>query len=118
MNKKAQAEELTLRELITGFGFLEGIWLAIGINPDAEILRAFTSILFDLEAGANYIFLLNILPVIVFIGTLFLIYHLGGKLGLIAVTCAFFGGLLILVTPILSVILIFVGLGIGSIAEK
>ena len=118
MNKKAQVQEVTLRELITGFGFIEGLWLAVGINPEAEILKAFTGLLIDLKAGAGYIFLLNILPIIAFIGTLFLIYYLGGKLGLAAVACAFLGGLLILITPILSVILIIVGLGIGSIAEN
>ena len=117
MNKKAQAGQVTLREIIIGFGFLEGLWLAVGINPEAEILKAFTEVLVDLGTGAGYVFLLKILPILIFIGTLALIYSLGGKLGLIAVGCAFLGGLLILVTPILSVILIIVALVIGSIAE-
>jgi hypothetical protein len=118
MNKKVQVQEVTLRELITGFGFIEGLWLAVGINPEAEILKAFTGLLIGLRVGAGYIFLLNILPIIAFIGTLLSIYYLGGKLGLVAVACAFLGGLLILITPMLSVILIIVGLGIGSIAKN
>ena len=61
MNKKAQARELTLRELIIVFGFLEGLWLAVGVNPEAEIIKAFTGVLADLEVGAGYIIFLNIL---------------------------------------------------------
>jgi hypothetical protein len=118
MNKKAQAAEITLRELIVGFGFLEGLWLAVGINPEAEVISAFTGMLVELQASAGYIILLKILPIIAVIGTLVLIYHLGGKLGLVAVGCAFLGGVLILVSPIISIILILIALGLGSIATE
>jgi len=117
MNRKAQLREITLRELIVGFGFLEGLWLAVGINPENEILKAFTSVLIELKASGWYIFLLNILPIIATVGTLFLIYQLGGRLGLVAVGCAFFGGLLMLISPIISIILIIIAIIVGKIAE-
>ena len=118
MNRRFQSRGITLRELIIGFGFLSGIWLAVGINPTAEIFNAFTNILSKLEINIGYIFLLQILPIISFLIFMFLIYLRGGKLGLVAVVCAFVGGLLILTTPIISVIFLFVGLGIGHFARR
>ena len=91
--------ELTLKEIITGFGFVEGLWLAIGINPEAEVLKAFTKILTDLGVDSGSLFLLKILPVIFLIATVLTVYRIGGILGLVAVGCAFLGGLLILLSP-------------------
>lgn len=92
--------------------------MAVGINPQAEILKEFTSILADLEVGVVYIFLLKILPIIALIVNLFLVYQHGGKLGLAAVASAFLGGILILINPILSVIFLIVGLFTGKFAVQ
>lgn len=110
--------EVTLKELITGFGFLEGLWLAVGINPEAEILKALTNIMVNLGVDAGSIFLLQILPVIVLLVTIFTVYKVGGILGMVAVGCAFLGGLLILISPIVTIILLLAGLVLGGIAEK
>ncbi len=118
MSKKSLIKNLTLRELITSFGFFEGFWLAIGIDPEAKILGALTKVLIKFHAGPTYILLLKILPIIILIGTLFLIHHLGGKLGFIAVILAFFSGLLILNSPLIAICLFLMALYIGNIAEK
>ncbi len=117
MSRKSKTE-VTLKELITGFGFLEGLWLAVGINPEAEILNAFTNILVNLGVDTGSIFLLTILPIIILIVTILTVYSVGGKLGMIAVGCAFLGGLLILFSPIVTIVLLLAGLVLGSIAEK
>ena len=118
MRRRFRSRGLSLRELIIGFGFLSGIWLAVGINPTAEILGTFTDILNKLEVNIGYTFLLQVLPIILFLVFMCLIYSRGGKLGLVAVACAFIGGLLILTIPILSVILLFSGMGIGHFARR
>ena len=118
MRRRYRSRGMSLRELIIGFGFLSGIWLAVGIDPTSEILGAFTDILNNLEINIGYIFLLQVLPILLFIFFMILIYRRGGKLGLVAVACAFLGGLLILTIPILSVILLFSGLGIGHFARR
>lgn len=43
MNKKETSEDLA-KELIIGFGFLEGLWIYAGLNPMSEIAKAFSSI--------------------------------------------------------------------------
>ena len=48
--------ELTMTNLVIGFGFLEGLWLAAGINPDNEIIKAFVKVLQDLHVSPIYIF--------------------------------------------------------------
>ena len=118
MYKKFRERGTTLRELIIGFGFLSGIWLSVGINPTVEILDVFTDILNNFGINIGHIILLQVLPIIFFLVFMCLIYRRGGKLGLVAVACAFIGGLIILTLPILSVIFLFLGLGIGHFARR
>ena len=113
----SNSSQLSLRELIIGFGFLEGIWLAVGVNPEGEIINALTSVLVDLNISFIYILILKIIPVLAFIGTLFFIYALGRVLGLLAVASSFIGGLFIVSKPIIGIIFLFIGLGLGSITE-
>lgn len=114
----SKARKITLKELITGFGFVEGIWLAVGINPESEVLNALTNILVNQGVDTGSIFLLQILPIIVLLGTIFTVYIVGGKLGMIAVGCAFVSGLLILFSPIVTIILLLAALVLGGIAEN
>ncbi len=118
MYRRFKSRGMSLRELIIGFGFLSGIWLTVGINPTEEILNALTNILNNFGINIGHIILLQVLPIILFLIFMCLIYRRGGKLGLVAVACAFIGGLLILTLPILSVIFLFLGLGIGHFARR
>ncbi len=118
LSENSKAREVTLKELITGFGFVEGIWLAVGVNPESEVLNALTDILVNLGVDTGSIFLLQILPIIVLLGTIFTVYSVGGKLGMVAVGCAFVSGLLILVSPIVTVVLLLAALVLGGIAEN
>ena len=113
MNKKIQTN-ITLKEFIIGFGFVEGLWLTVGINPKAEISKALIQLLINLRIESGYIFLFKILPILVLIGTLWSIYNLSKLYGLIVVFLAFIGGLLILVSPIFSIILLVILLILGK----
>jgi len=106
--------EIFIREFVIGLGFLSGLWISIGINPESEIIKAFAQVLKEL--GSNLGFLFYIIPIIVFIGSIFVAYQQGGKLGLFAIGAGFLGGLLIVPASILGVIFVIVGFVLGLIA--
>ena len=111
-----QNAEIFFKELIVGFGFLNGIWIAIGINPETEIFKALNEVIDTINPENQFSILFIILPLIVLIGTLIFIKAIGGWLGLAAVGCGFLGGLLILMSPMISIIFLLVGWGLGIIA--
>lgn len=109
-------EDLT-KELIIGFGFLEGLWIYAGINPMGEIAKAFSKI----APGGMFS---SWFPLILFILTLIQIiavYIYGGVIGLIALLLAFLGGIFIgtgILGIVLVVIAFFLGLWAFSMEDK
>lgn len=95
-----------VQEFVIGFGFLSGLWIHVGINPETEIIKAFSSITPSLAFW--------IIPVITTLGSLVGSYFLGGWLGLIAVGLAFIGG--IFFSSNLGVICLILGVLIGFAA--
>ncbi|MDV2988791.1 MAG: hypothetical protein P3T54_01340 [Dehalogenimonas sp.] len=81
-----------LCEFVIGFGFLSGLWIHIGINPETEIIRAFASVADAItpETGISWVFWL--IPLVTVGMSLWLTYVLGGILGLLAVGLAFIAG--------------------------
>ena len=112
MNKK----EYFIDEFVIGLGFLSGLWIAAGINPEAEVFKALGTIINILSSNSGFDTLFFILPTLIFIVSIIGLYSMGGKFGLFAVVGGFIGGLLILVSPIFSMILLFAGMLIGKIA--
>ncbi|GIU70192.1 MAG: hypothetical protein KatS3mg002_1428 [Candidatus Woesearchaeota archaeon] len=108
-----------VKNLVIGFGFLNGVWFSIGINPEDEIITFIQPILSKLHPWINILFI--ILPGLLLIGTfytLFSIYKKGGIFGSLAVLIAFIAGAIILTNYILTIILLIISLIIGKIAFK
>ena len=96
MVKTAKRQKF-IKEFILLFGFLGGFWIYAGVNPEAEIAKAFMEIVESLIPGT-----FTALSVLYWIGSLIFMslsfwssYLVGGKAGLIAVILAFLGGILI-----------------------
>lgn len=113
MDKKV---EYFINEFVIGLGFLSGLWIAVGIDPLAEVFKALATILNTLNPDSGFGFLFFVIPIIILICSILGTYVLGGGLGLVAVGCGFFGGLLILISPIISAILLVLGMGVGIAA--
>ena len=96
------------------FGFLNGLWLALGINPNAKVFGVVGPFVEQLPPTAGFIF--TILPAIIVVLAVFLIDIRGGWLGFIAVGCGFTGGLLLPLSPIASGIFLGAGLLLGFAA--
>ncbi|MGV8151122.1 MAG: hypothetical protein ACP5NV_05320 [Candidatus Woesearchaeota archaeon] len=108
-----------IKSLVIGFGFLNGLWLAIGISPQDELIKFLRPILSEIHPILKTLFI--ILPAILIIGTiitLFIIYKKGGIIGSLAVLTAFIAGAIILKNYIISIGLLLIAIIIGHITFK
>ena len=103
-------------ELVVGFGFLNGVWIALGVNPITEILNTFDLMLKTLNPESGLGLLPYLLQFLILIISIAMTYLVGGKLGFVAVGCSFIGGLLVLAVPLIAGILLLCGLGLGLVA--
>ena len=103
-----------VQEFVLGFGFLSGLWIYAGINPETEIIKAFASIIQELSPNPTYSFLFWLIPIIGTLGSLAGSYFLGSWLGLIAVFFALIGGIFIGST--FGIICLVIGIILGFIA--
>ena len=79
-----------LQEIIVCSGFLGGLWIYAGVNPETEILRAFT----DLVPGISSV-LFWLVSIILTVAPIWSTWRIGGVYGLVALLLAFFGGIFI-----------------------
>lgn len=109
-------EKSFIEIFVIGFGFLSGLWIHVGVNPETEIIKAFSSIIKTLNASFGFSFLFWIIPIIVLVGSIIGSLVVGGWLGLIAVGFAFLGG--IFINSTFGIICLFIGIVLGFIAPN
>lgn len=120
MGKKELKSKKFFIEFIVGFGFLSGLWLAIGIDPQAEIFKI-------LQFLINYFFknqeitfwssmFFYVFPTLTLIISLILIYRKAKWWGFIAVGLGFLAGVSILASPFLAIILLIISFLLGFFA--
>jgi hypothetical protein len=86
-----------VKELIIGFGFLNGLWFAIGTSPETEILGFINRYIDVMPATLQKIVLtIPIVLTIATILTIISIYRKGRILGSIAIFLAFIAGAIVL----------------------
>lgn len=90
-------------------GFFSGLWIAVGVDPQAEIFRVLGEVTKELSGISWFKILFLILPFTILGITVWRIYCRENVLGLIILAISFLGGILIIVHPIISVIFIMVG---------
>lgn len=79
-----------LQEIILTFGFLNGLWIYAGVNPETEILKAFTELVPEMSSFLFWFIsiLLTVIPIVA-------VYRISKGIGLIALLLAFLGGIFI-----------------------
>ncbi len=95
-------------EFVILFGFLNGLWIYAGVNPESEILKAFTDLVPEMSSVLFWL-----ITVILTVGITAAAYKIGSWLGLGAILAAFLGGVFIESWGIWSLL---VGIGIGWFA--
>jgi len=113
----SKSEKFT-NEFVILFGFFGGLFTRVGVDPETELIKAFLSILEPFvpimkQANPWIVILITIvLTVLSVLGA----YSLGGRLGLVAVACAWVGGYVIIgdsTQAIIGVFLLIIALLIG-----
>lgn len=108
-----------LRESVILFGFLNGLWLAIGVNPGAALLEVAKGAADNLlGAGGPLDFIFTFLPLALGIVALVLIYRRAGWLGFLAVGLAFLAGAWILAETKLALVLMAGAVALGILATR
>jgi len=110
------ASKIFVQEFVIGLGFLSGLWLYVGFDPEAQIVGAFAGIAETLAPNSRASSLILTLPSIVTIVSVVAAYFAGGILGLIAVGLAFLGG--IFLSSQLGIWMLIAGVICGLIAAS
>lgn len=88
-------EKAFVQELVIGFGFLSGLWVYAGVNPEAEIIRAFSAIIETLMPNSGLGFVFWLIPIIALIATILSAFAISGWAGIVSIGLAFIGGVFI-----------------------
>ena len=103
-----------VQEFVIGFGFLSGLWIYAGVNPETEISKALSSVIKELSPDPMYSFMFWIIPIIITLASISGSYALGGWIGLTAVIFAFIGG--IFISSTFGIICLVIGIVLGFAA--
>lgn len=114
----AKRTQTFLKEFVILFGFLNGLWLALGVNPGARLLEVLVGIVENLVSGAPVRVLFTFAPILFVVAMLWLIYRRGGWVGFLAVGLGFVAGLQVLAAPELSFFLLLAALVLGFLATR
>ena len=108
-----------VKEIIVGFGFLNGLWYAVGTSPETEILGFLNRHIGAMPETLQKLvliapFVLMALTVI----TIISVYRKGGIFGSIAVLLSFISGALVIKNWKVSLIILLIAIIIGLITFK
>lgn len=107
-----------LREAVVLFGFLNGVWLALGVNPGARLLEVAQSVVERLTGSELIPFLFALLPLILLVAMLWFIAKRGGVLGFVAVGLAFLAGLNVVAATATALLLLAAAFVVGWFAAR
>ena|SRR3989344_1192640 len=105
-----------IRSFVLFFGFFNGLWLSLGFNPKQEVLNMIKTYLLDHHLVPQIV--LTWLPIAVFVFMVGLLIYRGGWIGVLAVVLGFIAGLLVLINPVYSAMLLLSGFLLGLVAPK
>jgi len=115
MAKKSRAY---IWQSVIGFGFLSGLWTAIGIDPEQVILNLIGTTVTNLYPDPVVRYLFIILPTLLLLVSVWQAWKKGRVPGLIAVIIAYVAGLSILVSWTTSLVLLAAAVVIGWLATN
>ena len=93
-------------QFVIGFGFLSGLWTAIGIDPEEVLINALGSAVTTISPNPTLRALFLILPTLLLIFSVIGAYRNGKIPGLISVLVAYVAGLVILTSAIAGLVLL------------
>ncbi len=106
------------KEFIILFGFLNGVWLAVGVNPGERLYDVFVNAIARADPTGVAVPLLLLAPLAVLAFIIMLIHRKGGWLGIMAVITGFISGMFVLTVPVMSLTLLAVAFVLGYFATR
>jgi hypothetical protein len=113
-----RAERASLRELIIGVGFVEGLWIAAGINPQNVVFGWLNVLFTKIHASPSAFIILKIVPILLLAASILIIWRMGRWLGMLALGLAFAAGFMVVSKPTLAVFLLLGSLVLGGFARR
>lgn len=110
--------QVFVKEGVVLFGFLNGVFLSLGVNPGAELLGVVAGFAQRVASGSAVSFLVAVLPLVLLAAMLVVIFRRGGWMGLLAVSLAFLAGVVLLADAALSLLLLLAALALGYVAAR
>lgn len=106
-----------IRETIIGFGFLSGVWIHLGFDPQSFAFAFLQKLLVGAEPQYSQVIIMLFftLPIILTCVSILGTYKKAGWFGLAAVGLAFYAGY---VFELQSIILLIVALVVGFLAAR
>lgn len=105
-------------QFVIGLGFLSGLWTAIGIDPQEFFLNILGKAVETVYSNPVIRSLFLLLPVILFLISVYGAYNQGRYLGLISVIIAYLAGLFILDATLGALGLLGIAIITGYVAPK
>jgi uncharacterized membrane protein HdeD (DUF308 family) len=109
-------EEFFYKEFILGIGFLSGLWISIGINPEAVLFDTLLNTMETLNSDSSFPAFFYIIPTLGTITSIALAYQEGKIMGLMGIIVGFLAGLILLTHPMFGIILVVSAAFIGRLA--
>ena len=105
-------------QVVLGFGFLSGLWTAIGIDPEDILLSALKNTADAVYPSPTLRYLFLLLPTLLLIVSIFGAYKDGKLLGLVSVFAAYISGLLIFTRTDLAIIFLCSAVLLGLLSTN
>jgi len=113
---KRDLGEYFVQVFVIGFGFLSGLFMKIGVNPETIIIDTFSTITETLMPNSGFSGFFILIGILSTLGSIAAAYAMGGKMGLVAVGIAFISGLIFGST--FSIILLIISILIGLLVSS
>lgn len=114
----AKKSSIFIRQFVIGLGFLSGVFTAIGIDPQGEIIRILGKAAGSVYPDPQISSLFIILPTLLLLISVITAYLKGGLLGLVSVIVAYFSGVSIIVSFTLAALLFAIAILLGYLATN
>ncbi len=113
-----QKSEIFFREFTLGLGFFSGLWIAVGINPEAVIFESLKNIMQMVNPNSGFEYLFILTPLLFTLCSLIGAYLKGGKIGMVAIGIAFVSGTLFVSLTLISIVLLMMAILIGNLGVE
>ncbi len=76
----SKVAETFVQEFVIGFGFLSGLWIHVGVDPEGIVFDALLSVINNLSPTPLYSAIFSLIPIALTGSSIIASYLVGGKI--------------------------------------